>query len=350
MLHPSTSLPLRVLVTGATGYVGGRLVPRLVEAGQRVRVLARDPARLDARPWLPDVELAQGDVFDPPTLAAALADIDVAYYLIHSLGGGADFQERDLLAARRFGQAARTADVGRIVYLSGLGDPADDLSPHLRSRQLTGAALREAGVPVTEFRAAVIVGAGSVSFEMVRHLTVRVPLMICPRWVRTRIQPIAVRDVLDYLIASLSTPASAGQVIEIGGADVLTYGAMMLQYARSRGLRRWLVPVPLLTPRLSSYWVHWVTPIPATIARPLIEGLHSEVVVRSTTAHTLFPTLRPVPYAVDVQEALAQLDAGHVETVWTDALATSQGAREPVALTTEAGMIVERRQRLVRAT
>jgi uncharacterized protein YbjT (DUF2867 family) len=342
--------PLQVLVTGATGYVGGRLVPRLVAAGHQVRVLARDPARLEGRPWLADVAVAQGDVFDPATLAAAMTQIEVAYYLIHSLGGGADFEERDVLAARRFGQAAQAAGVGRIIYLSGLGDPAADLSPHLRSRQQTGAALREAGVPVTEFRAAVIVGAGSVSFEMVRHLTERVPLMICPRWVRTRIQPIAVRDVLDYLTAALDTPASAGQVIEIGGADVLSYGAMMLRYARSRGLRRWLVPVPLLTPRLSSYWVHWVTPIPATIARPLIDGVRSEVIVRSATARTLFPTLQPLSYAAAVHEALTQLDAGQIETVWTDALATSQGVREPVALTAAAGMIVERRQRVAQAS
>ena len=205
----------------------------------------------------------------------ALARVQTAFYLIHSLQGGAGFHQRDLDAARAFGQAAAAAGVQRLIYLGGLGDPATALSPHLRSRQQTGDALRAAGVPVTEFRAAVIVGAGSTSFELIRHLTERLPVMICPRWVFSRVQPIALGDVLDYLVAALETPASSGQLIEIGGADVLTYGTMMLVYARVRGLRRWLLPVPVLTPRLSAYWVHWVTPIPAAIAQPLIEGLRN---------------------------------------------------------------------------
>ena len=187
-----------ILVTGATGYVGGRLVPRLLDAGYRVRCLVRDPSRLQGRPWLDRVELVPGDVFQPESLAAGLRDVGVVYYLIHSLGGGSDFPERDLVAARHCGAAAKQAGVERIIYLGGLGDPAASLSPHLRSRQETGAALREAGVPVTEFRAAVIVGSGSLSFEMIRYLTERLPVMICPRWVFTRIQPIAIRNVLDY--------------------------------------------------------------------------------------------------------------------------------------------------------
>ena len=189
--------------------------------------------------------------------------IAVAYYLVHSLGAGADFSERDAQAARNFGAAAKSAGVERIIYLGGLGDPATALSAHLRSRQQTGEALREGGVPVTEFRAGVIVGSGSLSFEMIRYLTERVPVMICPRWVYTRIQPIAVRNVLDYLVEALRVPESAGQVIEIGGADVISYGEMLTFYAEVRGLRRWLIPVPVLTPKLSSYWVHFVTPIPA---------------------------------------------------------------------------------------
>lgn len=338
-----------VLVAGATGYVGGRLVPRLLAAGYRVRVLARDPDRLQGRDWLPQVEVARGDVFDPATLATALADVAVAYYLVHSLAGGAGFHERDMEAARRFGHAARAAGVTRIVYLGALGDPRADLSEHLRSRQRTGDALREAGVPVTEFRAAIVVGAGSASFEMIRSLAERLPVMICPRWVYTRVQPIAIRDVLDYLVAALATPASAGRTIEIGGADILIYREMMLGYARARGLRRWLIPVPVLTPRLSSYWVHWVTPIPAAIAGPLIEGLRSEVVVRDTAAHDLFPTIHPLTYRAAVAEALAHLSAGEVETAWSDALTTSQGDRSPVILAAEAGMVFERRQRIVHA-
>ena len=339
-----------VLVTGATGYVGGRLVPRLLSAGYRVRVLVRDPRRLQGRTWLAQVDVAQGDVLDPATLPAALAGVQTAYYLIHSLQGGVGFHQRDLDAARAFGQAAAAAGVQRLIYLGGLGDPATALSPHLRSRQQTGDALRAAGVPVTEFRAAVIVGAGSTSFEMIRHLTERLPVMICPRWVFSRVQPIALGDVLDYLVAALETPASSGQLIEIGGADVLTYGTMMLVYARVRGLRRWLLPVPVLTPRLSAYWVHWVTPIPAAIAQPLIEGLRNDVIVREPSARHLFPHLQPRDYQTAVADAVAQLEVGQVDTTWSDALASSQGARAPVALAMEAGLIIEQRRRGVRAS
>ncbi len=338
-----------VLVTGATGYVGGRLVPRLLAAGHRVRCMVRDPARLDGRRWIGEVEIVKGDVLDVPSLAAALAGVDVAYYLIHSLGSGSDFHERDARAARAFGEAARAAGVGRIVYLGGLGDPSTNLSEHLRSRQQTGDALREAGVPVTEFRAAVIVGAGSLSFEMIRYLTERVPIMICPNWVYTRIQPIAIRNVLDYLAAALDVPGSSGQVIEIGGADVITYGEMMTRYAKVRGLRRLLVPVPVLTPRLSSYWVHLVTPIPAAIARPLIDGLRNEVVVRDQRARTLFPEIAPMGYDDAVARALDRLNAGSVETVWSDALASSQGDVPPVVLATQDGMVIEHRQVVVEA-
>jgi len=321
-----------ILVTGATGYVGGRLVPRLLEAGYNVRLLARDVHRLGGRSWLERVELIQGDVLQPESLPAAMDGIDAAYYLIHSMSDSADFHERDLVAARNFGAAAKGADVGRILYLGGLGDPQADLSQHLRSRQQTGQALREAGVPVTEFRAAVIVGSGSLSFEMVRYLTERIPVMICPRWVFTRIQPIAIEDVLRYLAAALETPESAGEIVEIGGAEVLTYGEMMLGYAEVRGLRRYLLPVPVLTPRLSAYWVHWMTPIPAAIARPLIQGLRNEVVVRSDEAERLFPDIEPIGYQAAVQRALETVEAGRVETIWSDALTSSRGDVPPVYL------------------
>ncbi len=257
-----------VLVTGATGYVGGRLIPKLLEAGYSVRALVRDPSRLQGRTWRDNIEIVQGDVLKPESLPEALKGIDAAYYLIHSMSGSDDFHSRDERAARNFSQAAADAGVQQLIYLGGLGDAEqEDLSEHLQSRQETGEMLRQASVPVTEFRAAVIVGSGSTSFEMIRYLTERVPLMICPSWVYTRIQPIAIADVLAYLVAALQQPASRGEIVEIGGADVITYGSMMTGYAEVRGLKRWLIPVPVLTPRLSSYWVHWVTPIPARHSR-----------------------------------------------------------------------------------
>jgi len=339
-----------VLVTGVTGYIGGRLVPRLLEAGAVVRCLARDASRLQGKSWLPNVELAVGDVLRPESLTNAMRGVAVAYYLVHSLGAGSNFSERDLTAARHFGAAAKSAGVQRIIYLGGLGDPQKALSAHLRSRHETGDALRESGVPVTEFRAGVIVGSGSLSFEMIRYLTERVPVMICPRWVYTRIQPIAIRNVLDYLIEALRVPESTGRTIEIGGADVITYGEMLTFYAEVRGLRRWLVPVPVLTPKLSSYWVHLVTPIPGTIARPLIAGLRNEIIVRDDVARRLFPKIQPLDYRAAVSLALEKLHADKVETSWNDALSTSRANATPVTLTTHEGMIIEQRQIAVDAT
>ena len=329
-----------VLVTGATGYVGGRLVPRLLHEGCRVRVLVRDPAKLTGLPWRDRVEVFRGDPLKPPTLPDALNGVASAYYLIHSMTAGSEFRRRDITAAHQFGRAAREAGTQRIIYLGGLGNPETDLSEHLRSRQETGEALRESGVPVTEFRAAIVVGAGSISFEMIRYLAERVPLMICPRWVYTRVQPIAIEDVLHYLVASLSQCEAESRVVEIGGADVLTYGEMMTRYATVRGLRRWLIPVPVLTPRLSSYWVHWVTPIRAAYARPLIEGLRNEVVVRDDRAATLFPAIRPMGYEQAVRTALGELNAARCA-------ARLEGRGEPtkpLEVFSLDGMIVERRR------
>jgi uncharacterized protein YbjT (DUF2867 family) len=339
-----------MLVTGVTGYIGGHLVPKLIEAGYRVRVLVRDRNRLQGRTWLNQVEVVEGDVLDPASLLTVMSGVTAAYYLIHSMSGSTDFDQRDLQAARNFGNVARADGVERIIYLSGLGDPQTDLSKHLRSRQQTGQALNESGVPVTEFRAAIVVGSGSISFEMIRYLTERVPVMICPRWVFTRVQPIAIVDVLNYLVAALATPDSVGRIVEIGGSDVLTYGDMMIGYAQARGLRRWLLSVPVLTPRLSSYWVHLVTPIPARIARPLIDGLRNEVIVREVVARDLFPQLKPMDYQSAVSLALSDLEARHVETSWSDALVNSQGDLVPVALSTQEGMIIERRQQMVTTT
>ncbi|MBK8023257.1 MAG: SDR family oxidoreductase [Chloroflexi bacterium] len=339
-----------VLITGVTGYIGGRLVPLFLEAGYRVRVMVRDPIRLQGRSWIAHVDVVQADVLQPDTLDTALAGIDVAYYLIHRMRGGEDFHERDIQAARNFGAAAERQGVKRIIYLGGLGDAATELSQHLRSRQQTGDALRECAVPVTEFRAGVIVGSGSLSFEMIRYLTERVPIMICPRWVFTRIQPIGIRDTLDYLVSAVKTPDSAGQIIEIGGAEIMTYRDMMFGYASARGLRRFMIPVPVLTPHLSSYWVHWVTPIPSDIARPLIEGLRNEVIVSDHTARELFPNIQPGTFEVAISQALDNLNASEVETSWADALVSSQPNQPPAVLSTHEGMFLEQRQEVVNAT
>jgi uncharacterized protein YbjT (DUF2867 family) len=338
-----TEKPL-ILVTGATGYIGGRLVPRLLEAGYRVRLFVRDPQRLQGRPWLDRVEVFTGDVLVEDTLAPAMQGVRAAYYMIHSMSNTSNFHERDVQAARNFGAAAKAANVEQIIYLGGLGDSDQELSEHLHSRHVTGEELRRSGVPVTEFRAAVIVGSGSVSYEMLRYLTERVPIMICPRWVYTRIQPIAIRDVLQYLVAALDNLEARGQIIEIGSQDTLTYREMILGYAQVRGLKRYLIPVPLLTPYLSSYWVHWVTPIPASIARPLIEGLRYEVVADDARARRLFPGIQPMGYLEAVGRALERLDAGEVETSWSDSLFSSQQDSKPVVLKTLDGMIVENRQ------
>ena len=348
----SESVPVApgvVLVTGATGYVGGRLVPRLLAHGRRVRVLVRDPQRLQGRDWLPHVEVVTVDLLRPEGLEAALAGVEVAYYLVHSMARGAGYGARDVAAARRFGRAAAAAGVSRLIYLGGLGDPRSDLSQHLRSRHETGAALRRDGVSVTEFRAAIVVGSGSISFEMIRYLTERVPIMICPRWVFTKVQPIGIDDLLRYLIATLDAPLSAGRIIEIGGADVLTYGDMMLGYARARGLHRRLQPVPVLTPKLSSYWVHLVTPIPSSMARPLIEGLRSETIVRDTVARDLFPGVRPVDYQTALRAALDGLRSGEVESAWCDGLCTSEPEPAPQLISTQEGMLIERRRAFVAA-
>ena len=334
----------RILVTGATGYIGGRLAPRLLREGHRVRVLVRSRSRVLSRPWSNRVEIAVGDALDPQSLSEAMAGVDCAYYLIHSMSSGSAFREMDVQAARIFGEAAMQAGVKRIIYLGGLGDPESKLSRHLMSRQETGKALRESGVPVTEFRAAVIVGSGSISFEMIRHLSERLPVMVCPKWIYSKIQPIAIGDLLDYLVAALDTPESLGRIIEIGGQDVTTYKGLITAYAKARGLRRFLLPVPVLTPRLSSYWVHWTTPIPAGISAALIEGLRNDVVVTNDLARSLFPHIAPRGLAEAIEGVIEDLDEGRIETSWSDATAAPDTAEKLVRLESDQGMILERRR------
>jgi len=347
---PETQLKT-ILVTGATGYVGGRLVPRLLNAGYRVRLLIRgDGKRLAGRPWRNQVDIVQGDVLEPSTLPAAMCDVDAAYYLIHSMEGSKEFRRRDQEAARNFSEAAAAANVQQIVYLGGLGAPHQQLSEHLQSRHETGDELRAAGVPVTEFRAGMIVGSGSLSFEMLRHLTERIPVMICPRWAFNLTQPIAIRDVLSYLLAALEKPACQGRIIEIGSPTVLTYADMLRRYAQIRGLPRLIIRVPVLSPFLSSYWVHWMTPVSRSIARPLIEGLINDLVVTAYSAHEIFPEIEPMPYESAVELAVERINANDVETIWSDARASSRGDLPPVYLNQEQGMLFERRERLVNAT
>ena len=278
-----------------------------------------------------------------------MSGVQAAYYLIHSMTAGEGFAKRDIVAAHNFASAARNAGVNRIIYLGALGDPKAMLSEHLRSRQRTGQVLRETGVTVTEFRAAIIVGAGSVSFEMIRYLTERLPIMVCPRWVFSRVQPIWIEDVVAYLVAALETGQSTGEIIEIGGADVLTYGDMMKAYARVRSLHRWLLPVPVLTPRLSSYWVHWVTPISAAFARPLIEGLRNEVIVREHKASEIFPDIKPRDYESSVRRVLKEPPSDCFENIVSDDFRPERPHACLFQVENHQGMIIERWQTAVEA-
>ena len=300
-----------VLLTGATGYIGGRLLRRFEQRGRSVRCLVRQSARLG--PTRTTTEVVQGDCLDEGTLDRALIEIDTAYYLMHSMAAGRDFAEADRRAAQNFGRAAARARVRRIVYLGGLTDATGSVSRHLKSRTETGEALHASGVPVVEFRAGIVVGAGSLSFELIQSLVERLPVMICPRWIATLTQPIAIDDVLAYLEAAADLPEGVRGVFEIGGSEVVSYGEMMRQYARLRGLHRLLVPVPVLTPRLSGLWLELVTPTQARVGRALVEGLKNATVVRSTTALETF-RIAATPLRDAFLKAIEEGSAGRVKT------------------------------------
>lgn len=322
-----TDAPL-CLVTGATGYIGGRLVPELLAEGYRVRAAVRDPRRIRDQPWSADVEVVAADVTRPETLPAAFEGVEVAYYLVHALAGGPDFEAVDRRAAGAFGSAAASAGARRLVYLGGLTPaavPAQELSPHLRSRAEVGRILRDSGVPTAELRAAVILGSGSASFEMLRYLTERLPVMVTPKWVGNRIQPIAVRDVLRYLVGAAVLPPEINRAFDIGGPDVLTYRQMMLRYAAAAGLsRRVILPVPVLSPALSSLWVGLVTPVPSAIARPLVESLRHEVVCQEhdIAAYITDPEGGLIPFEEAVRLALTRVRNADVVTRWSSAALT----------------------------
>ena len=310
-----------ILITGASGYIGGRLVPQLLERGYRVRCLARDPRKLSGRGWDDDprVEIVRGDVLDAGSVRSAMQGCGSAYYLVHSmLAGEKDFESHDRVAARYFAEEAERAGLDRVIYLGGLGRKAEKLSPHLESRHEVGDVLRAGRVPVTELRAAMIVGSGSASFEMLRSLVSKLPLMICPRWVEVRTQPIAIRDVLAYLVGCLDHPETAGRTFDIGGPDVLTYREMMMRFAKILGTRRWIVVVPVLTPRLSAYWVNLMTPVNAGMAFALIESLQYETVCEEGRINDLVPIPR-TGFDDACRWALDKVNQNAVETRWTNA-------------------------------
>ncbi len=319
----SSSSPLapRILLTGATGYIGGRLLSVLQSQGQAVRCLARHP---DALQWRLEggSEAVKGDLLDAPSLPSAFEGIEVAYYLVHSMGSSGGFEERDRQAATNFAEAAKGAGVKRIVYLGGLGK-GDDLSPHLASRQEVGDLLRRAGVQVIELRASIVIGSGSISFEMIRALIDRLPVMITPRWVRTRAQPIAIEDVLAYLAEAGTVEVEGSRVFEIGGPQPASYGQIMMEYARQRGLRRLMIPVPVLTPRLSSLWLGLVTPVYARVGRKLIDSMRNETIVTNRDALEAF-SVQPRDLREAIERALANEDQEFAETRWSDAF-SSQG-------------------------
>ncbi|QDV26431.1 SDR family oxidoreductase [Aureliella helgolandensis] len=310
----------KILLTGATGYIGGRLLPVLEKLGYSVRCLTRRKNSLDASPDKRR-EIVEGNVLDSSTLPPAMSDIDTAFYFVHSMGSTADFEAEDRRAAENFSAAAKQAGVRRIIYLGGLGNRDSNLSKHLRSRQETGDILRASGIQVIELRASIVIGSGSLSFEMVRALTERLPFMVCPKWVRVAAQPIAIEDMLSFLIESIDLPGGESQVFEIGGPDQVTYGQIMQEYARQRGLRRVMIPVPFLTPYLSSLWLGLVTPLYARVGRKMIDSMKNATVVSNNLADTTFK-VKPRSVSEAIARALVNEEREFAETRWSDAFSS----------------------------
>lgn len=315
-MHPKG----KILLTGATGYVGGRLLRALENERRDIRCLARKPEMLVGR-VASTTEVSTGDCLDPPSLDRATSGVQTAYYLIHSMGSGTLFEEKDRRAAVSFARAAEKAGVDRIVYLGGLGEGS--LSPHLRSRQEVGELLCSSAVEVIEFRASIVIGSGSLSFEIVRALVERLPIMVCPRWVSMPAQPIGIEDLVDYLVAALDLPREGSRIIEIGGPDRVSYRDIMSEYARQRGLRRVMISVPVLTPRLSSLWLGLVTPVYARIGRKLIDSIRNATVVRDCSALTLFPSIKPQGLPDMVLRAIENEDNEFAVTRWSDAVSSA---------------------------
>jgi len=312
-----------VLVTGATGYVASRLIPQLLERGYRVRSLARDPRRLEGRAWFRHVEVCSGDVTNPSTLAPALEGVWTAYYLVHNMTKGHGYTAVEVNGAQHFADAAERAGVEHIIYLGGLADPHARIAAHMRSRIETGETLRRGRVPVTEFRAGVILGPGSISFEMIRFMTELMPIVMGPSWLKNKSQPIAAQNVFDYLLAALENPNGRGGIFEIGGEDVMTYESLMLEYARLRGLQRKTLKLPYIPLWFMAAGVGLVTPVSERIAYALIDGLRSDSVVREVSARKVFAKVKPIDYQDAINSSLAQLHPSRIEPVWTDGQHTS---------------------------
>jgi uncharacterized protein YbjT (DUF2867 family) len=307
----------RILVAGASGYVGGRLVPKLRERSYFVRCLARNPDKIKARNWA-GVDIVEGDVLKPETLKASLQGIDIAYYLIHSMGTKQNFESLDVQAARNFGQAAKKTGVQRIIYLGGLADDSKALSTHLKSRQDVGKILSESGASVTELRASIIIGSGSASFEIIRDLTKKLPLMITPKWVKSLCEPIAIENVLEYLLACINDSRTIDQVLEIGGGEILSYRKMMKSIAGVMGKKIFMIPVPFLTPRLSAYWLNLVTTVPMSIAYPLVDGLRNNSICNDPRIREWIP-IKLISFKDAVGNSLKSDASGVIESSWTEA-------------------------------
>jgi uncharacterized protein YbjT (DUF2867 family) len=307
-----------ILVTGATGYIASRLIPRLLDAGYRVRALARDPLRLKGRAWFDQIEIVRADVASPETLRHAFAGVHTAYYLVHNMSHGRGYTALEVTSARAFASAAERAGVEHIIYLGGLADPEQHLAPHMRSRIETGKVLREGRVPVTEFRAGVIAGSGSISFEMIRFMTELFPLVPGPSWLENKSQPIAIQNVVDYLLAALTNPGGRGGIFEIGGPEIYTYRELMLRYARLRGLRRAMLLMPGIPVWFMAFSVGLMTPVPYPIAHALIGGLSSDSIVKHPEALQVFPEVGLIGFDAAVRDAIQKTHPDHIERIWVD--------------------------------
>ena len=332
-----------VLVTGATGYIGGLLIPHLLERGYKVRALARNPERLKYRKWYQHIEVVNGDVTQPFTLLSALEGVHTAYYLVHNMSNGYGYTEVEIQSAQNFISAAEQTGVQHIIYLGGLAKPKNTESKHMSSRIQTGVTLRKGKVPVTEFRAGIIIGPGSISFEMIRYITEWFPVIVGPLWLRNTVQPIATQNVLEYLLAALEHPSSPRTVYEIGGPDVMPYGETLLRYARARGLRRALLPLPGLPIHVLAWFMGLLTPVPMKIAKPLIGGLAGDSVVIRDKVRRIFPGIKLLGFEEAVSNSLAMLHPRHLEPVW-------ESGNFPVAVVTHQGFFVDHRWLVVNAS